>query len=139
MPTEDKQTVMAPLIIFSDVDKFDRVEMRSIEVSRRVKSLLTGIDDNAGQPSDDDEPVDENWLKSVGFNQRRHGWHGVWFRDTDLRICNFGMHGNNHWGFTYGQHRIGYKAIKNRGQVRAMAKALAIELDNPEVSDDETV
>lgn len=85
----------------------------------------------AEHPSDDDEPISEEWLLTVGGE---HGYDGLmidFFGPDDITMSVFLPDGANdtcHVGMGRKSNGVPLDHIKTRGDVRRLCAALGIEL-----------
>ncbi len=77
-------------------------------------------------PADDELPITEEWLRSVGFCDAENDYW-IWLQATDLFIARSS---ENKWtieGYGNGE-TVSISAPKTRGQLRRLAACLGIEL-----------
>jgi hypothetical protein len=88
----------------------------------------------AEHPVDDDEPVTEEWLLSVGFSKKNSAWASIGF-DDEIYERYLGI--EEDFSLALGEHDfLGLNAIyvpfpgaaKTRGDVRRLCKALGVPL-----------
>lgn len=82
----------------------------------------------AEHPADDDEPVMEAWLRAVGFENCSFPDHGKPLCIRFMRDCLFAVYTN---GVTLISIRGMYapaSAVRTRGHVRRVCRALGVEL-----------
>lgn len=137
----------------SELTKQDRAEMTAIKISgshqeayERIVAWVAKVLDE--HPSDDAEPLDETWLRSVGF--KRHKLEGVLGHSkgspfSTLYIVEGYSEGKikkNYWAcvgkYTTIENAIGTcahfdKRLFVRADVRLLCKALGIELKEGKV------
>ncbi len=110
---------------FSTEDKWTPTQLR--EVARIMATPIHGAKACqlaqaylAEHPADDEEPITEAWLRSVGFDDE----HRLDWKNLVIKFCV--PIRDNFWDFYLNSTQI--KPPKTRGDVRRLCKALGVEL-----------
>lgn len=110
----------------SDIDD-NRQWFDDVQYWKDIRTLLKAYDSE--HPTDDDVPVDEEWLRSVGFVKHEALWQ--WAAGTDglLRVLYWPEYHHGEWWIESPDNRMSeIPDAKTRGDVRRLCRALGIEL-----------